>query len=319
MTGAGRRDEGETAMTNRKGTPQMNLHKLVLAALAALALLAIAPAAASAQLEFAPGSFQVERSNNEAGRPADVRTKFEFVNQNGKPLGAPRQIGVELPAGLIGDPNATPKCTIAQAQNRECPAEAAIGRIALKFGLSGAEVVSEFESFLYNVEPPDGVAASFAFNVIINGRIDAVVTPEGGYRLRMKTAEISEVAIPLAGDITIWGVPAEFNGPGPFEDIATGQTWGGPRDTAKKALGRNPTRCSGAPEEISVSAISWQEPQRQIRTTTTLPPLQGCEALPFDPQVEVRPDNTAPALPPATRSASSCRRPTSPGPRRRAT
>ena len=163
-------------------------------------------------------------------------------------MGAPRQIGVELPAGLIGDPGATPKCTIAQAQNRECPVEAAIGRIALKIASPDQRGLGTLESFLYNVEPPDGVAASFAFNVIINGRIDAMVTPEGGYRLRMKTSEISEVAIPLAGDITIWGIPAEFNGPGRSK-TSPPETWGGPRDTAKKALGRNPTRCSGAPEK----------------------------------------------------------------------
>jgi hypothetical protein len=284
-------------MKNTKGTLTMNFRKLVLAALAALAVLVIAPAAASAQLEFVPGSFEVERSNDEAGRPADVRTKFEFVHQNGLPAGAPRVISVELPAGLIGDPHATPKCTIAQAQNRECPAETAIGRINLKIGFPGIEGVSNFESFLFNVEPPKGVAASFAFNVLINGRIDAVVTPEGGYRLRMKTAEITEISIPLAADITVWGVPAEMNGPGPFKDGSTEYEWGGPRATEKKALVRNPTRCSGAPEELSVTANSWQEPQRQIVTTTTLPPLQGCETLPFDPQVEVRPDNTVPGAP----------------------
>jgi hypothetical protein len=297
MTGARRSSEGKATTKNTKGTLTMNLRKLVLAALAALAVLVIAPAAASAQLEFVPGSFEMERSNDAAGRPADVRTKFEFVNQNGNPSGAPRQISVELPAGLIGDPHATPKCTIAQAQNWQCPTETAIGRIALKVGFPGVEGVSEFESFLFNVEPPNGVAASFAFNVLINGRIDAVVTPEGGYRLRMNTSAITELAVPVGADITVWGIPAELNGPGPFQDQSTGHMWGGPRDTKKIALTRNPTRCSGAPEEVSVTAVSWQEPQRQIRQATTLPSLQGCETLPFDPQVEVRPDNTAPGAP----------------------
>ncbi|HEV2728133.1 MAG TPA: hypothetical protein VGV34_07550, partial [Solirubrobacterales bacterium] len=81
------------------------------------------------------------------------------------------------------------------------------------------------------------------------------------------------------------------------EDLATGYMYGGPRDTEKKALTRNPTRCSAEPDVLSVTAVSWAEPQRRFGQTTTLSPLQGCETLPFDPQIQVRPDDITPGAP----------------------
>src|SRR5262249_15293042 len=113
---------------------------------------------------------------------------------------------VNLPPGLIGDPNATPKCTVADLDNNACPADSQIGTLALDATVSlfnGPQPV-------YNMVPPKGVAAQFGTNLLL---IDAFVTVHvrtgGNYGLSAGLTNTSTL-LPLFGSsLTLWGVPGD--------------------------------------------------------------------------------------------------------------
>ena len=78
--------------------------------------------------------------------------------------GHPRDVQIELPRGLIGNPAATPVlCTEAELTTEEepgCPQESVVGMIDLTTLVQGPGIETHP---LYNMVAPPGAAAEFAF------------------------------------------------------------------------------------------------------------------------------------------------------------
>lgn len=126
---------------------------------AALAAAALMPASALAGDPFSTGidpgasSFTVARSTDQAGAHPDVAINFAFTGApGGYTYGQPRTAEVELPAGLLGDPNVAAQCTRLQFVREVCPLAAQIGDVdVLMYGLFFAGV-----SKVNNLAPQPG-------------------------------------------------------------------------------------------------------------------------------------------------------------------
>jgi hypothetical protein len=85
------------------------------------ALLVTVPASASAlslsNLTAAPAS-------NQAGAHSNFHLHIDFSG------GQVKDLTVGLPPGMVGDPNATPLCTVAQLNSDSCPANTKVGSVA---------------------------------------------------------------------------------------------------------------------------------------------------------------------------------------------
>jgi hypothetical protein len=284
----------------------------LLGAIAIAALWALALGAGSAQAQFGIVNFDGETTANAAGDPATqagshpfaTTTEMQFtVNEEGStpiPEGNFRTLKVELPAGLAGNPNAVPKCTLAELagglglSSPQCPNSTAIGWTVLEAPLFGSEGI---KAPVYNLVPGPNEPAKFGFKVLTaTVFLDASVRTGGDYGTTITIADSSQ-GLPVAGTaLTLWGVPADpnhdeergtcmgFSGP-------TGETC--PTEAPPRPFLSMPTACSG-PLTTTLHANSWQEPEFRTASflshdsTDTPVGIEGCERLPFSPSITAR-------------------------------
>jgi hypothetical protein len=197
-----------------------------------------------------------------------------------------RTVVAHLPPGLVANPLAIPRCTGAQllgGQMPSCPRGSQVGT---------ARVLTTNISALYNMVPPRGVPASFAF---LYARVpivlDAHIRPDGGFDIVVRNVSTT---IPfLDSHATLWGVPAD-----PSHDTARschddGYGGGGgpvcPAEAPRKAFLRMPTSCAASPLKWGLEVDSYQHPGAFIGAETTSPSLSDCDQVPFDPSFSVRP------------------------------
>ncbi|HWY19532.1 MAG TPA: hypothetical protein VNY27_12590 [Solirubrobacteraceae bacterium] len=221
----------------------------------------------------------------------------------------PKDIVVDLPPGLLGDPLALPSCSLSQAINKvDCPAATQVGVAHLRW-FSGSEEVAP----IVNVTPEPGQSAEFVlentFSVptVITGHL---VRTDQGYGISVQSTSIPAMAKPSRVETTFWGVPAD-----PSHDQVRGMKCG--RANGAPALscaggGHSsgvvpapfltwPTDCAAGPEAARVLADSWEEPGRvvgqkyegYVQASATIPAVTGCSALQFGPTVGVEPDTLA--------------------------
>jgi hypothetical protein len=237
----------------------------------------------------------------------------------GAPLAnaSPKDLELELPPGLVGDPAAVPRCSQAAFLEREelnCPLDTQVGTVKPYF-------YGRFPSAVYpvyDIVPPPGQPAELGFSV---ARVDHVpiffhVRSEGDYGLTMQLADIPEAG-PLQGAIlSLWGVPAEAGhdleregtlGEGGREDGETCkpsvEVSGGvetragcPSDAPAKPFLTLPSECTTSAITAGVLSDSWQEPGPPLRallpSPIAAPAITGCERLAFDPSLSVTPETT---------------------------
>jgi hypothetical protein len=114
------------------------------------------PASAAEEFEkYELESVSASLSTTQAGAHADFTTAFELSEKEGKPYAQTRDIAVQLPPGMIGNPQGIPRCTVDQLgvapKDSECPIASQIGISEVTVGgaLSGT-----FREAVYNMVPP---------------------------------------------------------------------------------------------------------------------------------------------------------------------
>ncbi len=106
---------------------------LLVATFFAAAVLAMAPSQAVAQ-GFGVASFSFGAANNQAGAHSDFSTSFALnTDAFGNPIDQLKDVVVNLPPGVLGNPQAIPMCTPADFQNFNCPADAQVGVLNASF------------------------------------------------------------------------------------------------------------------------------------------------------------------------------------------
>jgi hypothetical protein len=260
-------------------------------------VLAFGPGVARA--EYGVSEFGAVFSSLQAGGHPDFTTKIVFrLSGEEHPEGDPRDIAVDLPAGLSGNPEAVGSCEMRLVEAEACPSGTAVGeaKVELQFEPNGAPVPVTTD--VYNVPPYHDEPAAFAF--VADGlpvRLDASLRDEPGlpgrYALRVLASELSEAEVILSSTLTFWGVPAEHNG-------AAGAV-------APRAFMTNPSTCegeatSGGPLVFGLRTDSWQHPAADVLALPAVSALStleggggavgvsGCSALVFAPSLSVTPE-----------------------------
>ena len=141
-----------------------------------------------------------------------------------EPAGAPKTIETKLPLGLIGDPQAVPRCPtlkllIGGPGNRgRCPAASQVGSIDLilsegknlyqEDGAPGINV--SLDTPVFSIEPPPGTIAALAFSYVGNPvYLLAELDPSNHYSVITKVENTNEIYPLRATEFTLWGVPAD--------------------------------------------------------------------------------------------------------------
>src|SRR4051794_14772354 len=123
--------------------------------IAVAALLAVIPASAQA-LDFSPNP-AVTLENDDAGAHSNVTIDMNFMG------GQVKDLTVGLPPGMVGDPNATPLCTVDQLNADACPDESEVGTVTANATVTVVvlPVTLDVHGTLYNLQPQPGEPARF--------------------------------------------------------------------------------------------------------------------------------------------------------------
>jgi hypothetical protein len=239
---------------------------------AALVLLVAIPTAASAfDIDYS-----LTPSTTQAGGHPDVSVN---VSRSGTADEDLRDMILDLPPGLIGNPEAVPvKCTDAQFNADACPAGSAVGSttaVAEAIGLSLPPV----DGTVYVLEPrptdagtlgivlrpPLGISKMFVVNSITAHQL-----PDGDYALRNTVPNMPRQVfllglVPI--DITLNSLTLNLNA----------------RTTNGKPFLTNPTSCKPAVSTIKAVSYLDQEATKDASYTPT-----NCDAVPFQPALDFK-------------------------------
>jgi hypothetical protein len=217
--------------------------------------------------------------------------------------GEARNLEVDLPPGLFGDPNAVPRCTRAQLDGQQCPAQTQIGVDAagLSATFGSTEGPGAIERLpVFNMVPPPGVVAEFAFSILgLHAFFDVGVRSGGGYGLVAHVNNLPEVAV-NENVLTLWGVPAdpshdfERRAPDCGEEVE-----GCPSGIIPKPFLTMPTSCVG-PQAFTIRGLAtWTNPNATAEASVlthnnsaTPVGFTGCEHLSFEPSLSAMPDTS---------------------------
>jgi hypothetical protein len=257
---------------------------------------------AAAQADFGVKTFSAEAFNEEGGvelrageHPYEYEVTIEMNRDGaGTPEGTLRDLVVDLPPGLVGNPLAVPRCTGAQFEGQlpHCPGNTQIGvaEVSVK-GLSLPQVP------VFNLTPPLGALASVGTSLANKNSFQ-----EASLRPSDYGASISDITIPTDVELLsiterIWGVPADPRHDDEREcfDEEGHSELGCSTDAPRLPFLALPTSC-GAPLETTVHVDSVQEPgvfqsKSFISVDDTSQPagLNSCQRLKFDPAISAQP------------------------------
>ena len=124
---------------------------------------------------------------------------------------------LELPPGLIGNPDATPRCTYQEFAKQElgepsCENATAVGvATSYLYAAGEPEHATPFTEPVYNLVPPKGVAAEFGFVAAKKTPVLLTTSVRTGedYGVTTTVSNVNQAALVRASKVTIWGIPAE--------------------------------------------------------------------------------------------------------------
>jgi hypothetical protein len=273
----------------------------LLATLLGLGLLGAGPAAAAGPYELT--SVSAELSETQAGAHADFTTSFELAEEANVPNGFTRDVFVHLPPGLIGNPQNFPRCTLAQfakgVEASECPQDAQLGVSEVRLaGTLNATLLTP----IYNMPSPGGeIVARLGFYAgpyptLVNIRVNPI-----DYSLEAAVEGAASSAELLSAKTTLWGVPADESHDAlrltPDEGFHQELPPGGRKSGQPKLpFLSNPTDCS-TQREITITAVSYGEPQNPSTMSAPFPEIGGCEKVDFKPAFSAIPTNPEASAP----------------------
>ncbi len=255
-----------------------------------------------------PGGIMGGLSLNQAGGHASLTTEF---NLNTSPYATlpeePKDLEFDLPPGLVGNVRKLPTCTMRQVENQDeepegCPVAAMVGVATIYFKERNENNGELLTSPIYAIKPAPGEPTAFGFDALLFPvRLDTSVLSEGNYGVRVTAPSLTQEAETFANWVTIWGIPSEHNGPpanpNVHREFIYDRSFGSPDPGEPKvALLTSPQQCDES-MELKFETDSWENPGQFKTESTTLPPLDGCEALSMQPSFTMLPDTLEAAAP----------------------
>jgi uncharacterized repeat protein (TIGR01451 family) len=274
------------------------------------------------------------------GHPYALTTEIDFNTlTNANPLigdvwppEPTKDVFVDLPPGLVGNPTAAATCSAAELANSSgtdarplCSPASQIGTVLLR--ANGLGVLGPFPVF--NLVPPPDAPARIGFNALGTlVALDAKLRSGSDYGLSVKARDVPEGLALLGTSLTVWGVPADPSHDS--ERACPGQSapsLGGPTcatNTPRAAFWRIPTACPEPGQGLQTTAqidswahpgslttdglprhddpfwqvasfVSHAPPNYPASPSARGPPLgpNGCEKVPFDPSLTAEPVSPA--------------------------
>ncbi len=206
---------------------------------------------------------------------------------------------VNLPPGVLANPNAIPACPAAEINSLEgggrpgCPIASQVGFVKVFPGLAGP---------IYNVQRPATLPALFEFNI---GGVITKIEPRvrsTDFGVTTTTPSISQGLQNHGFQLELWGVPADHSHDSERQNPADA-TYGWPSDGELTPFVTVPTSCEPTASPFSLSVDSWWNPDEfanaEVSTDPSGTPLrfEGCGRLRFEPSVKAEPDSRATASP----------------------
>jgi hypothetical protein len=300
--------------------------KALIAVAACLALAAVAAPGASANLEFQHVGVDLTETplmnpetgeypafgpfSRQAGAHPDLSFSFALpvdpnIEIGGQKTAGPHEsvhaVELDLPPGFTGNPTGIATCTPQKLASpgkggAECPVASQVGFAEAITATTGGSVF--FKVGVFNIAHGPDVPALFGFNYEgAVALIGARVRP-GDYGISSGSAAIPQ-AVPVESVKTVfWGVPADPSHDllrqGPFSNGIDG-SFPISAEAPRVPFLTSPTSCTDTPVPFTARGDSWEH--RGIFDERTLTGdedgtpfvFEGCEKLPFNPTVDVRP------------------------------
>jgi hypothetical protein len=223
------------------------------------------------------------------------------------PVQSMKDVVTTLPRGMVLNPQATPVlCTEAELESQSpgggCPAGSVVGLVDPTIGGLLSSATAGTAVPLYNMVPPAGAPAAFAFSPpFLEGFIHLIggVNTAGEYTLGAVVNDLPQIGDSSGILVDFWGNPTEES-----RDHRRGQCYDvvhTPRDEACSSprsevpLLSMPSACSG-PLSAKIQITSWEDQSSSYsRSAETQDSdgnpvgVTGCEALDFRPTLKARP------------------------------
>lgn len=279
--------------------------KALIAATGCLAFAAMAATPASANLEFERVGVSVKEANGTHSRQAGAHPEFTFgfafpvdsttphdgVVKPG-PREAVRDIDLDLPQGMVGNPTPFDTCTMeglfnAGSNAPNCPVASQVGTVFIELAKGDRALVG-----LFNLAHGPDVPARFGFRYFnAVATITARLRAED-YGISAGSFQITQAESIVGVKTKFWGVPSD-----PSHDIER-QPPGGlyisgffpiTSPAPMVPFFTNPTACPDAASSFEARGDSWEHPGifdvRPLATDEEGTPFvwEGCENLPFAP------------------------------------
>jgi hypothetical protein len=295
-------------------------------AVLAVAFTGLMAFASSAQAEFGVSEFKsslrdgsgaVDNPAQAGAHPFTQEVEFSFntINHNFDPApggpafpsgpnpdpdGAVKTTVVDLPPGLLGNPQAAPLCSLSDfppvffGGPGNCPTKAQIGVADLALGVVPGFGPDHLLVPVYNLAAPKGVIARIGFIDVVPIIIDIKLRSGGDYGITATASNISQSVNVYGIKVDLWGVPAD-----PSHDaqrfrpgaIFAGDEFGNPLPSGLSRIPfmSNPTRC-GVESTSGFAVDSWKDPGNFLHYTSPTPMrFSGCNQLRFEPTISAEP------------------------------
>ncbi len=263
----------------------------------ALALLAGSLAASPADASVAIRSFEASPSSTQAGGHPDVTVVFSNEHSLDPETGDPcwcnnlRDANISLPAGLIGNPHATPRCSTMEFAQDICPVDSQVGVATADVALFGCSPCYQMKVPLYNLTPLPNQAALLGFKAFLFSYPTYTVLSartDGDYGLDAQVAAVNQSFALARYKQVLWGVPAakvndgerfKSGGAFPVDPPATS-------NSPEIPFLQNPTTCSG-PLKSDLEVIAYDH--GITHASAPWPATTGCDQLSFNPSLSAQP------------------------------
>ncbi len=245
-------------------------------------LLAVPISPAAAAFEIAPDGLAVRLLDAEGNPEARAgshpdRLQIDFKLETEGSGTSVRDIAVEMPPGLGGNPAAVPACPRQpHEEGEECPPDSQVGVVS--FGSSGTLLP------IFLLEPEPGQVAAFTSKTGLPIPFEMRLRPDD-FGVTFAAEDLPEGA-PNEGHIELWGFPAHHQEP--------------PGSTPRPFL-TVPTVCG--PQAFTLRARSREEGAPWLSQTAETEPLIGCEGLSFAPRLGLQLTNPVADSPSGVRIA----------------
>jgi hypothetical protein len=294
------RKEATEAGGSRPGTV------VAMAMLACLLLSGIlaSPSAASQAID----SFEVTSTSTQAGGHPDLGMSFS-LDAPGAPESA-RNVAVNTPEGVFGNPNAITRCSSVDFALTKCPSSSQAGLITVRANHGGVEEKLLGTAPIFIRVPEANQTALFAFVVPtlnIPVSIPVTVRSASDYGLRFTVSELTQLAPLAKANLVFWGFPAdETNDDQRFPKGSPGNPAGCPglaNSSCIKApvaaalevrpMINNPSACTSEPPTVSIQVVTYQDPSNPTEAQSSYPTTTGCYNMTFKPVLLGTPTSSA--------------------------